>query len=161
MREIKAFFQNHVRDLVNNHNPAVVIIMETKIGGERAREITDRLPFDGAIHTDTIGYAGGLWLLWDSDRVEVTHLSSIEQEIHAIVKVRSSNLSWFLLAELHNLPWVLAGDFNEPIVREDKFGGKPVSVNRSLMLKDCLDKCNMIDLGFTGPRFTRTNRREV
>ena len=90
---MKAFFQNHVRDLVNNHNLAVVIIMETKIGGEQAREITDRLPFDEAIHTDTIGYAGGLWLLWDSDRVEVTHLSSIEQEIHAIVKVRSSNLS--------------------------------------------------------------------
>ena len=93
LREMKAFFQNHVRDLVNNHNLAVVIIMETKIGGEQAREITDRLPFDEAIHTDTIGYAGGLWLLWDSDRVEVTHLSSIEQEIHAIVKVRSSNLS--------------------------------------------------------------------
>ena len=114
--------------------------------------------------------------------MEVTHLSSIEQEIHAIVKVRSSNLSWFLLAiyasprhaerqvlwnnlskvaKLHNLPWVLAGDFNEPIVREDKFRGRPVSVNRSLMLKDCLDKCNMIDLGFTGPRFIRTNRREV
>ena len=65
------------------------------------------------------------------------------------------------VAELHNLPWVLAKDFNEPIVGEDKFGGKPISVSRSLMLKDCLDKCNMIDLGFAGPRFTRTNRREV
>ena len=159
-----------------------MIVMETKIGGERAREITDRLPFDGVFHTDTIGYAGGLWLLWDSDRVEILPLSSTEQEIHATVKVRNSNLSWLLsaiyaspryaerqvlwnnlnrVAELHNLPWVLAGDFNEPIVGEDKFGGRPVSMNRSLILKECLDRCNMIDLGFNGPRFTWTNRREV
>ena len=65
------------------------------------------------------------------------------------------------VAELHNMPWVLAGDFNEPIMGEDKYGGRPVSVNRSLMLKECLDLCNMIDLGFTGPRFTWTNRRDI
>ena len=29
------------------------------------------------------------------------------------------------------------------------------------MFKDCLDKCNMIDIGFSRPRFTWTNRREV
>ena len=57
---LKAFFQNHIKDPVNNHNPAIVIIMETKIGGERAREITDKLPFDEVITTDTIGYAGGV-----------------------------------------------------------------------------------------------------
>ena len=179
---LKALFQNHVRELVNNHNHVVMIIMETKVGGERARDITDRLPFDGVFITETIGYAGGLWLLWDSNRVEISPLSSIEQEIHVTVKVRSSNFSWLLLAiyasprhverqvlwnnltkvtELHNMPWVLVGDFNEPIVGEDKFGGRLVSVNRSLMLKECLDICNMIDLGFIGPRFTWTNRREV
>ena len=78
---------------------------------------------------------------------------------HAERQVLSNNLT--KVAELHNMPWMLAGDFNEPIIGEDKFGGRPVSVNRSLMLKDCLDKCNMIDLGFSGPRFTWTNRREI
>ena len=63
-------------------------------------------------------------------------------------------------AELHNLPWVLAGDFNEPLSEDDKFGGRVVSVSRSLLFKECLDKCNMIDIGLSGPRFTWTNRRE-
>ena len=62
-------------------------MIETRIGGERAREITDRLPFDGAIHTEAIGYATGLWLLWNSDKVEITALANIEQEIHTVVKV--------------------------------------------------------------------------
>ena len=75
---LKPNFQNNVRELVNNHNPAVLIIMETRIDGERAREITDRLLFDGAIHTNTIGYAEGLYMLWDLDRVDVTPLTSTE-----------------------------------------------------------------------------------
>ena len=50
----------------------MVIITETRVGGRRAKDITDTLPFDGIIHTDTIGYIGGLWLLWKSEEVEVT-----------------------------------------------------------------------------------------
>lgn len=65
------------------------------------------------------------------------------------------------VAELHNMPWVIASDFNEPLLSEDKFGGRSVSVSRSLLFKECLDKFNMLDIGFAGPRFTWTNRREV
>ena len=56
---LKPSFQNHVRDLVQNHDLVVMIIMETQIGGDQARGIIDKLPFDGAIHTETIGFAGG------------------------------------------------------------------------------------------------------
>lgn len=90
---LKPNFQSHIRDLVQIHDPAIMVIMETKLGGARAKEITDRLPFDGAIHTETIGYSGGLWLLWKSDSVEVEALANTEQEIHVEVKVRPSNLS--------------------------------------------------------------------
>ena len=40
-----------------------MVIMETRIGGERAKQITDRMPFDRAYHTETVGYADGLWML--------------------------------------------------------------------------------------------------
>ena len=99
-----------------------------------------------------------------------------------MVKVRSLNSSWLFtavyaslksaerqilwnnlmrVAELQNMSWVIAGDFNEPLVEEDKFGGRAVSVSRSLLFKECLDKCNMIDIRFFGPWFTWSNRREV
>ena len=95
---LKPSFQRHVRELIRCHNLAILVVMETRIGGERAREITDRLPFDGAIHTETIGYAGGLWLLWNSDRVEITTLANTEQEIHTVIKVRNSDFSWLFTA---------------------------------------------------------------
>lgn len=167
---------------MQNHNLTILVVMETSVGGERAREITSLLPFDGAIHTDTIGYAGGLWVLWNADRVDIALLSRTEQEIYAKVKVRFTNVSWLFsvvyasprsverqilwknlmnVADLHNMPWVIAGDFNEPLLSDDIFGGRAVSVNRSLLFKECLDKCNMMDIGFMGSRFTWTNRREV
>ena len=42
---------------------------------------------------DMIGFAGGIWLLWRSDLVQVDILASTEQEIHALIWVRSQNFS--------------------------------------------------------------------
>ena len=93
--------------------------------------------------------------------MEVILLSATEQEIHAIVKVRSSNLSWLISAiyaspriakrkilwnnlkivsQLHNLPWLMLGDFNEVLSGDDKFGGNSVNLNRVLEFKECLDE---------------------
>ena len=173
---------NHVRELIRIHNPAILVIMETRLSGAHAKEIADRLPFDGAIHAETVGFTRGLWLLWNSDLVEVVHLENTEQEIHMEVKVLATNLFWIFfavyasprsvercilwenlikVADLHNKPWVIAGDFNEPLLGEDKFGGRPVNISISLLFKDCLDKCNMVDLGSSRPRYTWTNRREI
>ena len=114
--------------------------------------------------------------------MEVTPLSNTEQEIHTIVKVHNSNAGWIFTvvyasprtverlilwnnlikaSELHNMPWVLAGDLNEPFMGEDTFGGRAVSANRSLLFKECLDKCSMKDIGFFRPRFTWTNKRDI
>nr|XP_023904703.1 uncharacterized protein LOC112016374 [Quercus suber] len=137
---LKPNFQSHVHDLVRIHDPAVFVVTETRVGGDY--------------------------------RVEVNALAITEQEIHLEVKVRSSDFAWLLsaiyasprsaercvlwenltkVADLHNKPWIMAGDFNEPLMEEDKFGGRGVSINRSLMFKDCLDSCNMLDMGFSGP----------
>jgi hypothetical protein len=108
-------------------------------------------------------------------------LAATKQEIHAVIKVRSSNFAWFLssiyvsprimerkilwgnlaqVASLHSLPWLLAGDFNEVLCSEDKFGGLPVNLRRSQLFSNCLDTCGMINLGFNGPRFTWSNLKE-
>ena len=56
---------------------------------------------------------------------------------------------------------MIVGDFNEPLLDDDKYGGRAVNINRSLQFKECLDKCSMMDLGLTGLRFTWTNGREL
>ena len=98
------------------------------MSGARADEIIESLPFDGVAVADMIGFAGGIWLLWHSDLVQVDVLASTKQEIHALIWVRSQNFSWIIsriyasprlvkrcllwdnltiLASLHNLRWAL------------------------------------------------------
>lgn len=167
--------------MIRRHCPANMIISETKLCGDRAQGIIDRLPLDGAIVANSFGRSSELWLLWDSEQVELIELSSTEQEIHAIVS-STANYPWLLsaiyasprlverrllwdnletMAGLHSLPWVIAGDFNEVLMNGDKFGGNAVSISRALRFQDCLNVCNMIEIGFAGPQFTWSNHRPL
>jgi len=58
------------------------------------------------------------------------------------------------IANLHSLSWAIASDFNEILMSDDKFGDRTININRALRFQDCLDNCKMLDIGFTGPRFT-------
>lgn len=179
---LKPSFCSIVQDMVRVYSPSIMIVTETKVGGIRAKNIIDRLPFDGVLYTNTIGYSGGLWVLWDSAQVEITELSSTEQEIHSTVKILSSEYYWLLSAmyaspriaerrmlwenlttvsSLHSLPWILAEDFNEVHLGDDKFRGRPINSYRALKFQECLNSCRMIDLRFSGPRFTWSNNRPL
>lgn len=57
---LKLSFQAKFGDFVANHDPVIFVVMETYFGSERAKEITDKLPFQWVIHTNTVGFAGGL-----------------------------------------------------------------------------------------------------
>ena len=145
-------FCDVVNNLIQMHSPAIMVIGETKVSGERAKMISDRINLDGAIFANSIGLSGGLWVLWDSDQVEITELASTEQEVHVIVmpaakppwllstiyaspRYAEKRLLWENLecvANLHSMPWVIASDFNEVLMGEDKFGGCSVNISRAL-----------------------------
>lgn len=116
-------------------------------------------------------------MLWDTGQVGISELASMEQEIHVVVS-SLTHPPWLLsaiyaslrfaercllwenlevVAGLHSMPWVIAGDFNEVLMGEEKFGGNPISMNGALQFQECLDICRMIDIGFSGPRFTWSN----
>ena len=61
-----------------NHHPSIVVVTETKAGGDKAGKIIKGLPFDRYITMDTISYAEGLWMLWKMEDVEVSRLSTTE-----------------------------------------------------------------------------------
>ena len=175
-------FRSIMNGMVNSYSPTIMIISETKTSGKRAKGIADRLPLGVAIFANTIGLAGGLWLLWDSTQVDIVEVSSTEQEIHVVVILSYSNNPWLLFAiyaspryverhllwenleaisGLHSLPWVITGDFNGVLMGEDKFGGRPININKALQCQECLDACRMIEIGYSGPRYTWSNNRPL
>ena len=66
-----------------------------------------------------------------------------------------------MLSNLYDLPWALMGDFNEVISEEEKSGGNPICQRRVRAILDYMNECQMMDLGFSGPKFTWTNKREL
>ena len=93
---MKPLFRKIVMDLVAWHSPIIMVIMETRLIGARAMEIIETLPFDGVEVTNTIRYARGIWLLWSLNAVHVDILATTEQEIHAIIRVRSQSFNWLI-----------------------------------------------------------------
>jgi hypothetical protein len=144
-------FRRALHDLLQINNPSILVLTETRLGGDRAAELAKSFPFDGFLCSQTIGFAGGIWILWKTDMVEIKHLCSTEQEIHTSVKVFGSNSTWLLsaiyasprrserrmlwqnlstVAGLHVLPWVMVGDFNDITSSEEKWGGNRPNASR-------------------------------
>ncbi|CAL8157860.1 unnamed protein product [Prunus armeniaca] len=80
-----------------------------------------------------VGFSGGLWLMWDDSRVHLDIIGTSDQSI------------------------IASGDFNEMLGVDDKLGG--ASVNRLKGFKRWFGGNNMMDLGFSGPKFTWRNNK--
>ncbi|GKV21679.1 hypothetical protein SLEP1_g31635 [Rubroshorea leprosula] len=170
-------------DLKRTHNPAIMLVVETKLSGEDARSQVASLGFAKSFVVNSNGLAGGLWLLWDDAAVVVDIVSYSDQAIHAIIKVcnnPSFPIDWFLsgiygrpqiatrallwnelstIAENISMPWMMIGDFNDVLDQSEKFGGNRICQARFRAYLECMNNCNMIDLGFVGNRFTWINMR--
>lgn len=163
----------HVKDLVRIHQQDVMLLLETKVMGPAAVVACDAVNMTNMHRIDGNGSKGGLWLFWNARAVAIDVVHENAQAIHAIIQVSSSSFSssWFfsgiygspnriirnqIWSELKHsssvidLPWLLAGDFNEII-----------SLNPVLAapLLDCISTCNFEDLGFSGGKYTWTNCR--
>lgn len=163
------------RDLVEIHQPDVLLLTETRLQRERIQQVVNRFPLDGWASSDAVGFRGGIILMWNTRRVNVQILGSTEQEIHALIEVHNSSFQWLFsgiyasprfkerkilwgnletVAELMDRPWIVLGDFNEVMSESEKLGGGPISFSRALRFSEMLNNCCLTDLGFSGPRYT-------
>ena len=65
-------FKRRIFEIAVNHRLSIMVITKTRGGGDRAKDIISGLPFDGFITIDTIRYAGGLWVLWNKEDVDIS-----------------------------------------------------------------------------------------
>lgn len=173
-------FRRNFRELVRSHNPSVVFLLETRVSQDTAYEIAPFLGYSNYEIAPTEGMAGGVWMLWNQSDIDVEITEVEDQGIHAILRPRRQD-PWMVsgiyakpyhqdkvrifnslenISKTRNLPWLVTGDFNEIGFSHEKQGGKVVSVSRLLFFQRCMAACNLQDLGFHGPNFTWTIKRE-
>uniref|UniRef100_A0A2N9G5C3 CCHC-type domain-containing protein n=1 Tax=Fagus sylvatica TaxID=28930 RepID=A0A2N9G5C3_FAGSY len=125
------------------------------------------------------GLGGGLALLWRSSvAVHVQSFSNNHIDADVVMEdglkwrvtgfygnpvrgLRGS--SWALLRHLcstRSLPWLVLGDFNEVTSLGEQWGRIDRSLPQMAAFRDVLADCSLQDLGFQGPAFSWSNRRE-
>ncbi|KAF3627037.1 hypothetical protein FXO37_30068 [Capsicum annuum] len=170
-------FKRNFRSLVDWHKPPLVALLETKKQNHQA--LLDKFPFTRMIEVPAAGNSGGLAILWNDALLELDQISTIDQEIHAMIKVNSKDYPWLLSCVYastyrnkrrilwHNLKsikdnyfgkWLIGGDFNEVLYSADKKGGNPVNGSRTNDFLDVVNCCEFIDMGFRGSKFTWLNK---
>jgi hypothetical protein len=56
-------FRRALHDLLQINNPSILVLTETRLGGDRVAELAKSFPFDGFLCSQTIGFTGGIWIL--------------------------------------------------------------------------------------------------
>ena len=167
-------FRNILREHLQVHRPSIIDLVETRISGIRAREVCDSLGFSRCIRAKAQGIQGGIWVLWNEEDLEVVVLKIQEQFVMVEIKSHGGQI-WvltFIYASPHshirdNL-WnelqtfavgcgkPLAGDFNETVSLDERNHGGPEMEMRCLCFKHWIENNDLIDLGFSGPKYTWT-----
>ncbi|VVA30150.1 Hypothetical predicted protein, partial [Prunus dulcis] len=111
---------------------------------------------------DVVGFSGGLWLLWDDSRVHVEVVGTSDQTISACV-TRSGQEPWLFTgvdASPNAVKRAKLWDylsFVALLTADEKFGG--VLECKSKGFRNWVAGNEMIDLGYSGPKFTWNNKR--
>ncbi|KAK2665274.1 hypothetical protein Ddye_003848 [Dipteronia dyeriana] len=137
-----------------------------------------RLGFDNSFVVNAEGFSRGIWLLWNDSKVKLHIVASSWHNITALIVdhnflwvlttvyvnpcVTSIRLLWGYLDAIRkcfNMLWLIAGDFNEITISDEKSGCRRSYSNSGFA--SWIDRNELVDLGFLGPKFTWMNNRGV
>ncbi|KAJ4825017.1 hypothetical protein Tsubulata_050912 [Turnera subulata] len=169
----KKQFVRKFKDLSVETQPYIAIVVEPRVSGQKANRIIRQLKFSNSYRVEARGFAGGIWLLWDEEVVQIQVLHCHTQFIH--VQITKDGVFFMLtaiyaspqnkwrrylwrnlasLAEQITVPWLLAGDFNAVLSgdeRKDRSGRPGVADNE---FQNCVNQSRLMDLGAIGSKFT-------
>ncbi|CAL1391746.1 unnamed protein product [Linum trigynum] len=174
-------FARALKLVLQTHRPEFVILLEPQISGGAANAVCDSLGFPRSIRVEASGRKGGIWVLWRDNDFTPHLISACSQ--HISLRIDSpGNPSWVLTAiyasprqseqsilwknllnqsKQIDIAWLLTGDFNAIRDLGEK-AGPPANntVRRCKLFNDRINSAELLDLGFSGPKFTWTRGNE-
>jgi hypothetical protein len=146
----------------------------------RAQNFMWSLGFSGSFAVSSVGQSGGLALFWlpqftvslkgfNSHFIDVVVSSEKATAwratfVYGEPRRDQRHEFWDLLRRLRSEregPWICCGDFNEALSQDEHIGVRDRSEAHMSLFRECLDDCGLVDLGFSGPKFTWNNRQSA
>ncbi|KAI8527240.1 hypothetical protein RHMOL_Rhmol12G0060200 [Rhododendron molle] len=175
-------FRRNFSEIFRSHQPEIVGLVETKVKIDSMGLFFNNFGLTNSVFVDPNGRSGGIWILWDPSKVSVNTNYSNSQAVHVTIQMNGF-ASWFLSvvyaspnprlrealwedlklfsANTNNSPWVAVGDFNElALADESRSSTSDSSASTRRKFADNINNCNLLDMGFSGPKLTWTNGRQ-
>ncbi|KAI5671761.1 hypothetical protein M9H77_12125 [Catharanthus roseus] len=167
-------FLNSLLNMLRRHNPTILLLVKTRTQEYRAGTILSNSQLDFVAISEVSGHVGGIWTFWSSTKINIQVASIFDQVIVSLV-LKGQKVDWMLtpiyvsphsvvrsglwqctmkLRQCNNVPWLLVGDMNQHLDNRHKKGGNKVHWRRSQELQDVLDERSILDIGFSGPKYT-------
>lgn len=162
-----------LKEITRTQRPQILGILEQKIFGVKADEVCNTLGFEDWVRVETVGFSGGIWILW-RDSIQASVIFTHPQFI--LLQVKDFNQDPWVLAvvygslthglrkhlwkalNLRNLqiegPFLAAGDFNAVLGPNAVSDCNNFSQQRCAGFAEWIFYNGLIDLGYSGPRFT-------
>ncbi|XP_019178147.1 PREDICTED: uncharacterized protein LOC109173368 [Ipomoea nil] len=166
-------FRRTLKQYLREHKLVIACLLEPRVSGSHANEICFDLDFDEWYRIECFGFSGGIWVLWKNTIsvkilhthpqfmvLEVSDPSANNWKLSVVYGSPDSSLRKELFSCLSqdelNLQgaWLVAGDFNAVTCKDEVSSGSNFSSSRCTSFKDWLAKEGLIDLGYSGAKFT-------
>lgn len=130
-------FQRHLRDLLQVHKPDIVILLETRCASDVVKEIFKFSCFNESIVSDACGYASGIWILWDRDRLILEPLVVHDKIVSILIRL-GANSVWVLSAIYASPSPFFRQDLWSYIIQIGEYIQLPWLLLRETLTKSCL-----------------------
>jgi hypothetical protein len=170
----------HLARLMTSTNSQVCFISETRSSTITRTSLINRFNVSDAFVVPALGQSGGLWLIW-KDAVSLTVIDHSPNFIFAMCNNNIGNrhfLLVYLYGDPHHqntttiwmqvlnfvennngLPILCTGDMNDIMHPNEKSDPGRPNLRRINAFCDYVKQCGFIDLGYSGPAYTWTNKR--
>lgn len=122
---------------------------------------------------------GRILVVWDASRYDVQIKFASSHLMHCVVRVKELHCSFQIsfvyasndgkireslwknmiqISSTMNTPWCCMGDFNVTLSYNERKSKTPPKASDIQDFAQCLHSCSLVDLHFSGPLFTWSNR---
>ncbi|KAL5548196.1 hypothetical protein UlMin_003427 [Ulmus minor] len=164
--------------LVRESNPDILMLMETKLLESDMKSRLRSVRFMNFVYVPPVGLSGGLCIAW-RDHVDLEPVSISRNLISCLVfsnplaspwllstiygpiRSREKRLFWNSIhseMDRFNGGWLIMGDFNEVLYREDRHGGRE-ETSSSVHMINAVDNLGLVELPSQGLKYSWTNGR--
>lgn len=155
--------QRALVNLVQAKKPSIIFLSETLAQQHTIENLTQKLGFTSSFCVDHEQGSRGLAILWNVDtHVDIrnssaNHIDTIVGKPGAVGgggREHTWNLIRTLADQPCDLPWLMAGDFNEVMWRIDESGGNPRASAAMTKFRRAMTYTELNDMGYVGGKFT-------